>query len=53
LPAAGGRFGSRTPTRALSASAAALASGEPTLLDVVTELEAYPPITMFEGRLGR
>jgi acetolactate synthase-1/2/3 large subunit len=32
---------------------AALASGEPTLLDVVTELEAYPPITMFEGRLGR
>lgn len=32
---------------------AALASGEPTLLDVVTDLEAYPPITMFEGRLGR
>jgi acetolactate synthase-1/2/3 large subunit len=32
---------------------AALASGEPTLLDVITALDAYPPITMFEGRLGR
>jgi acetolactate synthase-1/2/3 large subunit len=31
----------------------ALASGEPTLLDVITDLEAHPPITMFEGRLGR
>jgi acetolactate synthase-1/2/3 large subunit len=30
---------------------AALASGEPTLLDVITELDAHPPITMFEGRL--
>ena len=31
----------------------ALASGEPTLLDVITDLDAHPPITMFEGRLGR
>ena len=31
---------------------AALRSGEPTLLDVLTDLEARPPITMFEGRLG-
>ena len=30
---------------------AALAAGEPTLLDVITDLAAYPPITMFEGRL--
>ena len=31
---------------------AALAAGEPTLLDVITALDAYPPITLFEGRLG-
>jgi acetolactate synthase-1/2/3 large subunit len=32
---------------------AALAADQPTLLDVITDLDAYPPITMFEGRLGR
>jgi len=31
----------------------ALASGEPTLLDVISDFDAAPPITMFEGRLGR
>ena len=31
---------------------AALRSREPTLLDVLTDLEARPPIAMFEGRLG-
>jgi acetolactate synthase I/II/III large subunit len=41
------------PTAYRPALEAALASGEPTLLDVVTGLDAYPPITMFEGRLGR
>ena len=30
---------------------AALARAEPTLLDVVTDPAAYPPITMFEGKL--
>jgi acetolactate synthase-1/2/3 large subunit len=32
---------------------AALAADEPTLLDVITELDAHPPITLFEGRLAR
>ena len=31
---------------------AALARPEPTLLDVVTDPAAYPPITMFEDRLA-
>ena len=31
----------------------ALAAGEPTLLDVIVDLDAHPPITMFEGRLAR
>jgi acetolactate synthase-1/2/3 large subunit len=32
---------------------AAIAASEPTLLDVITDLEAHPPITMFEGKLAR
>jgi acetolactate synthase I/II/III large subunit len=35
------------------ALAAALASEIPTLLDVVVDLDAHPPITAFEGRLAR
>ena len=33
------------------ALATALAAGEPALLDVMTDPDAYPPITLFEGRL--
>lgn len=29
---------------------AAIAASEPTLLDVITDLEAHPPVTMFEGQ---
>jgi acetolactate synthase-1/2/3 large subunit len=29
----------------------ALASGEPTLIDVDTDPDAYPPITLFDGKL--
>jgi acetolactate synthase I/II/III large subunit len=35
------------------ALAAALTSETPTLLDVVVDLDAHPPITLFEGRLAR
>ncbi len=36
----------------LPALKAALASGETTLLDVVTDPEAYPPVTFFDGLEG-
>ncbi|HEX6141191.1 MAG TPA: acetolactate synthase catalytic subunit [Geminicoccaceae bacterium] len=32
---------------------AALAAEEPTLIDVITDLDAHPPITLFEGHLPR
>ena len=36
----------------VAALAAALAADVPTVIDVVTDPEAYPPVTNFDGRLG-